>query len=267
MVTENQQQRSWPSAFSGPPSRGVNLKIGFINSWLVYLLTCLAALGLGCGMQDLPLWPVGASSLTRVQTLALCFGEQSLSLWPSREVPKSGFWWMKFYFTNQFGHVSLECSVFRILKCVYFKLLIKANIVLYFEEFISFSSSSGWPHSLSLCVLAAGGSHAAYNMTLSVFSDLWRKRKFPNLSCGSGAGKKPTSCLSAQAGVCYGEFGAAAGDLKVMGQRPTSSKLSKVFPPDHRIPPLSQSKSLTTTLPSCLLATTLLCMRISQGDW
>lgn len=33
----------------GLPSRGVNLKTSFINSWLVYLLTCLAALGLGCG--------------------------------------------------------------------------------------------------------------------------------------------------------------------------------------------------------------------------
>ena len=32
----------------GLPSRGVNLKVGFINNWLVYLLICLAALGLGC---------------------------------------------------------------------------------------------------------------------------------------------------------------------------------------------------------------------------
>lgn len=107
---------------------------------------------------------------------------------------------------------SVVCSTFRnsliFLSWTFFT---KANIVLYFEEFIFLSS---WLASftLSLCILVAGGSCAAPNVTLSIFSDLWPRRKSLTSAVALGAGQKPTSCLSVRVAVCHGKLGAANGD-------------------------------------------------------
>ena len=138
--------------------------------------------------------------------------------------------------------------------CIFQTLLIKANIVLYFEEFISFSSSS-WLASFTLPVCPCSRRKPCSSWYDTVrFLRFVTQKEISNLSCGSGAGKKPTSCLSAQAGVCHGELGAAAGDPQWWdnGLRPASCQRYFHGPQN---PALSQSKSLMTTLPSCLLAT------------
>ena len=47
----------------------------------------LAALGLRCGMQDLQLWQVGSSSLTRDRTQAPCLGSRESQLLDHQESP------------------------------------------------------------------------------------------------------------------------------------------------------------------------------------
>ena len=53
----------------------------------------LVVLGLSCSMQDLSLWHVGSSSLTRARTWGPpALGVQSLSQWTTREVPSNAFY-------------------------------------------------------------------------------------------------------------------------------------------------------------------------------
>ena len=72
------------SSALGPPK-------GYTSKATIEFFFYLTVPGLCCGMQDLQLWHVGSSSLTRDQTWAPALGAKSFSHWTTRGSPKNIF--------------------------------------------------------------------------------------------------------------------------------------------------------------------------------